>query len=318
MVIQFIRAAFMMLVAAMLVACDGPPERALGTLEWDRVNGRAIASEVITELYVNEGDEVARDAPLLKLDSRLQELKVAESSATVEDLKWRLTELRTGYREERVQAAEAEYTAAKATRVTREREFKRLNDLVKQGATSQQETDEARSRLDQAIGQEKSSFDKLRELKAGFREEQISQAEAKLQAEQQNLAYQEELLGRYTIVAERDGILESYPFKLGDKPPVGAVVTTVLAGQAPWARIYLPEQWLGEVTEGSLVNVYVDGRTTPYEGKVRHIHARPAFTPYYGLAEKNRRRLSYVTEVDLLDDDARSLPVGIPLQVSPR
>ena len=36
------------------------------------------------------------------------------------------------------------------------------------------------------------------------------------------------------------------------------------------------------------------------------------------IAEQNRRRLTFVTEVDLLSPEAGKLPVGVPLQVSLR
>ena len=47
-----------------LAACEPAPMEALGTLEWDRVNGRAVASEAIVGVLAREGDEVAAGAPL--------------------------------------------------------------------------------------------------------------------------------------------------------------------------------------------------------------------------------------------------------------
>ena len=101
-----------------------------------------------------------------------------------------------------------------------------------------------------------------------------------------------------------------------DSPAAFAVVTTVLSGARPWARVYLPEPWLSQVKVGSRVDVLVDGKSEAMEGKIRHIESRSSFTPYYALAEEDRKRLSYVTEIDLLDQVAVDLPVGIPVQVS--
>jgi multidrug resistance efflux pump len=39
-------------------------------LEWDRVNGRAVVSEVITNVFVERGTFVEQGTPLLQLDDR--------------------------------------------------------------------------------------------------------------------------------------------------------------------------------------------------------------------------------------------------------
>ena len=309
------RPALMMVLVIALTGCNRGEQRAMGTLEWDRVNGRAVASEVIAALHVREGDEVTRGQALLQLDPALQQSKVKQSEARIEQMQWRLSELEFGYRTEEIAAAQAVYDAAVSTRKNRELEFRRQQKLVVNQLTSERNLDLARTQLDQAKGEEEASREQLLQLQAGYRTEQVQAARAELEAEQEMLAYERQLLDRYTVVAERDGILESFPFKLGDKPPAGAVVSTVLSGEAPWARVYLPQPWLSQTNVGTLVDVYVDGRDSPMEGRIRHIESRPSFTPYYALAEEDRQRLTYVAQIDIPDPKAAELPVGIPVQV---
>ena len=59
----------------------------------------------------------------------------------------------------------------------------------------------------------------------------------------------------------------------------------------------------------------MDGQTKIYRGRIRHIVANASFTPYYTLSEADRSRLSYVTEIDLIDDSAGELPVGLPVRM---
>ena len=308
--------SLLLLTLVVFVGCEQSGHRALGTLEWDRVNGRAIASEPITELHVKQGDKVTRGQPLLQLDPGLQQARVLQSQATIERLQWRLNQLQAGYRVEQVAAAQAEYNAAVSARNNRLLQYQRLKTLVAKNLTSQRNVDLARTTYEQALGAEQAAQEHLAELSRGYRTEEIEQAEAALAAEKAVLAFRQQRLDRYTVVAERDGVLESFPFKLGDKPPAGAVVTTVLSGDQPWARVYLPETWMSQVQTGTTVDVFVDGISAPMEGRIRHIESRPSFTPYYALAEEDRKRLSYVTEIDLLGDKALTLPVGIPVQVA--
>ena len=122
------------------------------------------------------------------------------------------------------------------------------------------------------------------------------------------------LLNKLDVVAPRTGIVDSLPFKIGDQAPVGAPLVVLLVGKSPYARIYVPEQRRLEVSVGTVVRVFVDGRTAPLSGEVRMIRGEPSFTPYYALTGKDTARLSYVAEVTL-GEDAADLPVGLPVTV---
>ena len=151
----------LLLTCGLLAACDQTSHRALGSLEWDRVNGRAIASEAITALLVNEGDTVSKGQPLLQLDAALQQSKVIQTEAKIDQLKWHLSELQAGYRIEQVAAAEAEHNSAVSARKNRELEYRRLSKLIVDNLTSQRNLDLARTSLDQAVAKEEAALEQL-------------------------------------------------------------------------------------------------------------------------------------------------------------
>jgi HlyD family secretion protein len=105
------------------------------------------------------------------------------------------------------------------------------------------------------------------------------------------------------------------PYELGERPPRGAPVVVLLADDAPYARVYLPEPLRTQITVGSAVEVHVDGAGRAYAGRVRFVSAQAAFTPYYALTQKDRSRLSYLTEVTLTEPAAQALPSGTPVEV---
>ena len=122
------------------------------------------------------------------------------------------------------------------------------------------------------------------------------------------------LLGKLDLVAPRAARVDSLPYKLGDQAPVGAPLAILLAGDAPYARIYLQEPQRARVRVGDTLRVHVDGRDKTYLGKVRLIRSEPEFTPYYALIGEDAARLSYLAEVTL-GPDAADLPVGLPVRV---
>ena len=85
------RLATLFIITGLLAACDSSPQRALGTLEWDQVHGRAVVSQPIVEIMVKEGESVEQGQAILRLDTRLQEAQVAQLEAKHPGLRVALT-----------------------------------------------------------------------------------------------------------------------------------------------------------------------------------------------------------------------------------
>jgi HlyD family secretion protein len=64
------------------------------------------------------------------------------------------------------------------------------------------------------------------------------------------------------------------------------------------------------------VQVRIDGVAGPLSGTVRYISAEASFTPYFALTQKDRTRLSFLSEITVDDPKAASLPAGVPVQVT--
>ncbi len=149
-----------------------------------------------------------------------------------------------------------------------------------------------------------------------MRPEQIAQAEAALAAAQAQERAQAVSTGRLDVVAPRAGRIDSLPYRLGDEPPVGAPLAVMLVGDAPYARVYVPEPLRAGVRVGDAATVRVGARgERSYPGRVRMIRSEPTFTPYYALTGKDAARLSYLAEVQLEGEGVAELPAGLPLRV---
>src|SRR5690606_33110784 len=97
----------------------------------------------------------------------------------------------------------------------------------------------------------------------------------------------------------------------------GEVLAVLLAGEQPVARVYIPETLRTGIRVGDQVNLELDGIEGRLAGRVRTISADPAFTPYFALTERERGRLSYVAEIELLEIGPATgrLPDGLPVAV---
>jgi HlyD family secretion protein len=154
----------------------------------------------------------------------------------------------------------------------------------------------------------------LEQLEHGARSEQIAQARAAAEGAQAQVVAQQATLDKLDVVAPRAGRVDSLPYRLGDQAPVGAPLAILLVGDAPYARIYVPEPLRAGIRVGDRVQVHVDGRDAALSGRVRMIRSEPGFTPYYALTGEDAARLSYLAEVSL-GKDAAQLPAGLPVRV---
>jgi HlyD family secretion protein len=304
--------------ATALFGCghDNSPPPLLGTLEWDRIAVPAEASEPITQILVNEGDQVAADQPLLTLDPRRSQAQLDAAQADAQRLSAALDELRHGARSETIDAARAalarmQTTAANA-KITRDR----AAEMRRKGLNSQADLDNANTALNQAIADVNAARANLEQLLHGTRVEDLAQGEAALAQAQATVAQLQVTLSHLSVHAPRAGRVDALPFKLGDRPPAGAGVVSLLVGDAPYARVYVPEAQRANLQQGARFNVHVDGASQAFTATLMRIRSEASFTPYFALSGDDASRLTYRAELVLDGEAAHKLPAGLPCQAT--
>ncbi|WP_108470999.1 HlyD family secretion protein [Rhodanobacter thiooxydans] len=302
------------LVLAAPAGCSKQVPQALGTLEFDRITLPAPAAERIVTVDVREGEQVKVGQPLLQLDPAHTRAQLAAVEAQLQQQRELLAELETGPRREDIAKARANLAAAQAQAREARAYYARLAPLKGNGYVAAADLDRARAAAGNADGQVAAAQAALDELLHGTRPEQLAQAQAAVAAAQAQVDAQQVLLGKLSLVAPRAGRIDSLPYRLGDQAPVGAPLAILLAGDAPYARIYVPVQQRAGMHVGDAIDVFVAGREKPYAGKLRMIRSEPDFTPYYALIGDDAARLSYLAEV-ALGADAAELPAGLPVRV---
>lgn len=288
-------------------------DEALGTLERDRIVLKATGNEIILKQPVAEGTTVSAGTLLVQLDDGRQKALVARAQAEVAQAEARLEELRNGARPEDIAGASARVSGARAAVIEARASYQRSKQLLQQKLTAQATLDQALASRDSAEASLQSAQEELLRLTNGTRKEQLDQAAAAVQAAAAQLALEQRNLADLSIVATRDAYLDSLPWHVGERVAQGATVAVLLANDAPYARVYVPEPWRARLQVGDRRQIKVDGITQPLTGQLRWIAIDPAFTPYYALNASDRARLVYLAEFDL--EEGEDLPAGVPVQV---
>jgi HlyD family secretion protein len=312
------RILLFLLALGALSACtrDTTPLPLLGTLEWDRIAVPAEVSEPITQILVNEGDEVKADQPLLTLDPRRTQAQLEAAQADVQRLEAALDELRNGARIETIDASRAALARAQTTSANAKIARDRAAAIRKQGLNAQADLDNADTALRQAIADANAARANLDELLHGTRPEDVAQGEAALSQARASVAQLEVTLSHLSVHAPRAGRVDALPFKLGDRPPAGASVISFLVGDAPYARVYVPEAQRAGLKQGARFTIHVDGATQSFTATLARIRSEASFTPYFALSGDDASRLTYRAELVLDGAAAHELPAGLPCQAT--
>lgn len=306
--------AWLPLCAFALSACNESPPQVLGTLEWDRITLPAPVAEKIVRIDVREGQQVAVGAPLLQLELTRTQSQLAALQAQAQQSSEALSELQAGPRSEDIAQAKANVAAAQSQAIDARAYYNRLQPLGRQKLVAAADVDRARATAGNAEAQVRAAQAALLELEHGTRSEQVAQGRAAVAAAEAQALTQRVSLDKLNVVAPRAGRVDSLPYKLGDQAPVGSPLAILLVGDAPYARVYVPEPIRANVKVGQRARVFVDGRDAAFDGRVRMIRSEPSFTPYYALSGRDAERLSYLAEITL-DKSEADLPAGVPVRV---
>jgi HlyD family secretion protein len=314
--IEIHRPLVALLAASGLAGCTEPgPAPIVGTLEWDRVAVTAELAEPVMHWAVAEGDRVEAGAVVLELDARRQDARIAEAQSELAAQEARLSELAHGARIETIDAARANLAGARAAQTDAEAEYTRVAEIRKRDLVAQSALDQALAARNQRRAETEQAEAQLRELTQGTRPEQIENAAAAVAAARASLETSKLTRERLTVRAPRAGRIDALPFRAGDQPPVGAELVSMLVGDAPYARVFVPAPRRTEVDIGTRFEVRIEGIAKPFTATLRSIRSEPSFTPYYALAGDDASRLVYRAE--LLLDGGAHLPAGLPLTAMP-
>jgi HlyD family secretion protein len=313
------REPLMLLLALALAACAAPaPPVALGTLEWDTVRLTADAAEPVVEIAVRENERVVEGQVLLRQDDRRLRAELVQAEAEQTRLSGALQEARHGARAETIDESRARVRRAQALHTVAGQDLARVRDLHARKLASPADLDRAQSAADAAAAEQRAAQAALAQLLAGTREEQLVQAEAALAAASAARERIALALERLTVRAPRAGRVDALPVETGDQPARGAPLVVLAVGDAPHARVFVPQPMRVGLAEGAAFEVRIEGLDTAFSGRLRHVRSEASFTPYYALAGDDASRLAWVAEIDLDGEAAAALPAGLPLRAVPR
>ena len=274
-----------------------------------RVGGR------IADIRVDEGALVHAGELIASLDAEPLQHAVASAEASVAALGAHAAMLHQGYRSEDVEQAKARVESARAALKEAEEQLERQRAMVPGGAAPQRTLDAAQSGRDQAAAQMKSAQENLRELTAGYRKEEIAEADGQLRQAQAGLETARLNLRDAQLTAPSDGVILTRAVEKGSMVAAGTPGFSLTLTSPVWARAYVNETELGRFNSGTKVTLTTDLHPDkPYHGVVGFVSPTSEFTPKSVETADLRTSLVYRLRIVVADPDAQ-LRQGMPVTV---
>jgi HlyD family secretion protein len=275
-------------------------------------------SERIAAVLVQEGDRVRQGQVLARLDTRRLEPQVAQAAAEVAAQRQIVQRLRSGNRPEEIAQAHANVESAKADAVNARQQLERLRaaaELSAGKAVRQQDVDSGKAALQVAEARLAVNQRALELAITGPRREEIAEAEARLQADEAQLALLRQQLADAQLIAPMDAVVRTRILEPGEMASPQKPVFSLAITDPKWVRAYVSEPDLGRVHEGMAATVSVDSFPNHrFDGWIGFMSPVAEFTPKSVQTQELRTSLVYEVRV-FVKDPSNELRLGMPATV---
>lgn len=275
-------------------------------------------SERIAAVLVQEGDRVRQGQVLARLDTsrlRPQTAQVEGQTAAQREV---VRRLRSGSRPEEIAQARANVESAKADAVNARQQYERVKSAMDASAgraVRQQDVDNAKAAVQVAEAKLVVNQRALDLAIAGPRKEEIAEAEARLQANEAQLALLRQQLADAELVSPVDAVVRTRVMEPGEMASPQKPVFSLAITDPKWVRAYVSEPDLGKVHSGMTASVMVDSFPNQrFDGWVGFVSPVAEFTPKSVQTEELRTSLVYEVRV-FVQDPSDELRLGMPATV---
>jgi len=287
-----------------------------GIVESDQPSGENIniypeVPGTVKTIFVTEGQEVRKSAPLLSIDDSVQRATVEQQHSQWQAALTLLDELRAQPRKENLDVAKAQVDAAQASLKTAQDEFlKQQNayDLnpksISKDALDSAANAAAVARANLEVAQRQYAL-----VKAGAWVYDIANQEKQANALEKAYLSSSALLAKYTLVAPRDGIVMAVNVTPGsfvstqgayDQYTEGAAPVLALGSPPAWlnVRCYVDEILVPRIPPPGSIKAQMSVRGSNVKIAMQYVRVQPFVSPKIELADQKAERV-----------DVRVLPV---------
>lgn len=231
----------------------------------DTVQGQCDATEIrisgklpgrVVEIFVEEGQRVAKGDTLVHIHSSIMEAKLAQASAMESAAAATNRKADAGTRPQIISTAYDLWQQAIAKRTITQKTYERMQNLFSKGVVSEQKRDEAKAAYDAAVAGENAAKSQYEMALEGTQSEDRQAAAAMVNAAKGNVQEVDAYMEDQYLIAPDDGeITEIYP-NVSELVSTGTPIMS-LQKDDKFAVFNVREDMLKDVSTGTEINVWI-------------------------------------------------------------
>lgn len=267
----------------------------------------------ITELLVEEGDQVKKDDVIARIDDTDLHIQLDGAEAAVEQAKALYSDTLKGLRPQEIDQLESMAALKKAQLEKAQLDYQRKNELSKSGVLPINESDMAEKQMVMAQKDYDTAVEQLRIARLGGRADQQKAASWALKRAEATVAELQKKISDSEILSPINGRVSVKNMEEGEIAAAGSTIVTVIDLERPWVRGFVPEYKLGRVKLGMEAEIHSDSYPDKkYIGTIRYISPEAEFTPKNVQTQEERVKLVYAVKI-YIDNPEQELKPGMPV-----
>ncbi len=312
--------------------------QANGRIEGDSVIIASKTAGRIVELSVREGDSVAPQQVLVRIDDGIARARLAQAQADIEAARARVAAARAALAllrrevphaiassEAGVASVRTQLAQAEAARAQNARDLGRAQKLeadrfvgpqfVERAElalkTQQEQREAALAGLERA--QQALNDARLGPQRISVRAAELATAQGALAAAEGKRDEAQSALDDLTLASPAAGVITSRFANSGEVITAGAPIFELVDLDRLYLKLFVPEREIGKVRRGLAAQIYSDAfPDQPFAATVRYIGSRAEFTPKEVQTPDERVKLMYEVRLYLDRNPEHKLTPGLP------
>ncbi|MFZ4574450.1 MAG: HlyD family secretion protein [Phycisphaerales bacterium] len=270
---------------------------------------------IVTEMIAAVGTDIAKDAPLFRIDSRELAASLASRNAQLETASKQLERLMLGTRAELIPPAEARLAEAEATVRDLEEQLAFWDKVPDRRAIAEEELARKRNAVGVSRTRVEQAKAELALLRAGTWAPDIAVAEAQLNAAQSEVEAIETEIERRTIRSPVTGRVLQVSIRAGEFAGTGTAGLVMVGVVDPLhIRVEIDEHEAWRLKPGSPAVGFVKGNKA-LRTDLTFVRFEPYVVPKRSLTGESTERVDTRVLQVLYSFDAKNLPVFIGQQM---
>lgn len=212
----------------------------------------------VKEILIQDGEEVKKDATLMRLDDEQVRLQVAQARANLDSAQASLERIKAGARPQEVSQVEAAVRQAKINMDSANENYQKMKKLFSEGAISEQQHDQAKNQFEIAQAQYQSASESYKLITEGASSQDIKAVEAQVRQAQSALELAQSQLNNTIIKAPIGGSVTGISVKTGELVSSAIPLLSIIDVSELYVKTGISEKDIATVQIGQEAEVFID------------------------------------------------------------